>query len=99
MDWLVGLIELAHPPAWFTVMTWPPMLTVPARAGPAFAWARIKSGPEPAPDAPDVRTNHASRLTGFHGHPSGAVTPTVNGPPPAAMDRLVAENDNVQDPA
>jgi len=98
-DWDAGLIELAQPPAWFTVNTWPPILTDPVRAGPTFACAAMKSGPDPDPDAPDVRASHGSRLTGFHGHPSGAMTPTLSVPPLVAMDWLAGENDSVHDPA
>jgi len=88
IDALVGLMEYEQP-AWFTVIVWPAIVSVPARAAPALAPAVNATEPFPLPAAPDVTEIHAALLVDVHVHPAAVVTATDGpAPPPAATDAL-----------
>ena len=67
--WLVGETENAHggEAACDTVTAWPAMVTVPTRAGPAFAATVIVACPGALP--PPVTVNHGVLLDVIHAHP------------------------------
>jgi hypothetical protein len=82
--WVWGLSANVHGAGWFTVSVWPPMVTVPLRAEPAFAAAVIRTVPGPLPDDPSATVIQSVLFeTAVHAHPAVVVTLVVASPPPA----------------
>jgi hypothetical protein len=87
IDWLVGLIDAAHPPPCVTVNVCPAIVMVPVRAAPVFALAAKVTVPLPLPDAPVLTVSHGALLTAVQAQPAATVTSIEAPAPPAlAMD-------------
>ena len=86
----VGDTVKLHAEASLTTKMRPPIVRKPLRANEeVFAAALKATVPLPVPLAPDVTVNHVVPLVAVHAQPAWAVTPTVPGPPAAAIDWLV----------
>ena len=73
MVWLVGaIVNVQGDAVCDTVTAWPAIVTVPVRAGPAFAAAVIVACPDALP--PPATVSHGELLDVVHAHPSVVVT-------------------------
>jgi hypothetical protein len=81
-DALVGVIAYTQvPAAWFTLKGCPAIVSIPERAGPAFAATVKPTVPLPLPVAPDVTVIQVTWLVTLHAQPAVAVT-AIAGPVP-----------------
>jgi hypothetical protein len=71
-----GAIVNVHPPSWFTVTVRPPIVAVPLRTGPVFAWNSSCTVPFPVPLAPFRTPIHEALLVALHVHSAPVVTAT-----------------------
>src|SRR5436190_1870305 len=88
-DWLGGLIDAAHEPAWFTVCVWPAIVITPLREAPTFAATVKFTVPLPEPLAGAVIVIQLSPVAAVHAHPPAVVTEmAAPAPAPAPSDWL-----------
>jgi hypothetical protein len=74
-----------------TVNVWPAIVTVPVRAFPVLAFARMATVPLPVPDAPLVTVSHCAFAAAVHAQVEPVATVTDSVPPFAATAPLVGE--------
>jgi hypothetical protein len=95
-DSVVGAAENVHArPAWVIVTVCPATVTVPVRALVSGLAATVSvTGPPPLPDA-GLTVIQGAALDAVQPQPEGAVTVTVEAPPPAATENVVGAAENV----
>ena len=91
-DGEIEKLQVGVAAAWLTVKVWPPIVTVPVRAGSGLSAAETVTVPLPVPLAPLVTVSHGAFEAAVHAHDGAdAVTVIVPVPPSAVTVAVVGE--------